>query len=68
MSIQSEEARYRTFLLTVWREDDENLRFMLQDPRSGRRKGFSTIGTLVDYLLEKNAIALPPADYSDHHD
>ena len=52
MSTQQEATIHRIFLLTVWREEAENWRFLVEDPRSGRRKGFAGVVALVEGLLE----------------
>jgi len=49
-------ARYRIYLLSVWREDEESetgspkLRFRLEDPRTGERHGFDGPDVLVAFL------------------
>ena len=57
MSTQRASKIHRIYLLTVWREDDrqeeeERWRFLVEDPRSGRRKGFAGVAALVAGLLE----------------
>ncbi len=52
MSTQEEASIHRIFLLTVWREETESWRFLVEDPRSGRRKGFASVAALVEGLLE----------------
>jgi hypothetical protein len=48
--------RYRTFLLTLWEERTQNAgardvwRYRLEDPHTGRRQGFATLGELTAYL------------------
>ena len=46
---------YRIFLLTVWRDDDIDrkhpvLRFSLDDPRTGQRRGFGEPEGLLAFL------------------
>jgi hypothetical protein len=47
---------YRIYLLTVWREDEEGpkgtqgLRFRLEDPRTGERRGYSSADALFAFL------------------
>lgn len=49
-------ARYRVYLLTVWREDcagessSAGLRFSLKDPRTGERRGFAGVEALAAAL------------------
>ncbi|MEZ4862686.1 MAG: hypothetical protein R3C14_15330 [Caldilineaceae bacterium] len=56
MSTQRSKQIHRIYLLTIWREDgrqpeEENWRFLVEDPRSGRRKGFAGVAALVEGLL-----------------
>jgi hypothetical protein len=50
-------ARYRSYLLSVWRENGGQnsertaLRFRLQDPRTGERRGLGSPEALVDFLV-----------------
>jgi hypothetical protein len=52
---------YRIYLLTVWEERDRTnqiplaWRFSLQDPNSGRKRGFANLTALVTALLEEIA-------------
>lgn len=46
----SDKHTHRIFLLTVWQEDDENWRFLVEDPRTGKREGFPDIESLTDGL------------------
>ena len=56
MSQTDSSARYRIYLLSVWREDEESetgppkLRFRLEDPRTGERHGFDGPDALVAFL------------------
>lgn len=49
-------TNYRIFLLTVWRTGSASgqgaaeLRFSIDDPRSGQRRGFGTLNGLVAFL------------------
>lgn len=56
---------YRIFLLTVWQEDQDNWRFLLEDPRSGERKGFSGLESLVDGLQNVMDGNVKPTDLDD---
>ena len=53
--------RYRSYLLTVWEERnrDPNLpavwRFSLEDPHTGRRRGFANLAALVAALKKEIA-------------
>lgn len=54
-SAQPIPAGYRIFLLTVWRSDSSTaqgaqLRFSLDDPRSGQRRGFGEPEALFAFL------------------
>lgn len=59
MSFFQDPPRYRTLLLTLWEErnQDPNLpsvwRFRLEDPRTGQRRGFATMETLIEALKEE---------------
>ena len=61
---------HRIYLLTVWQEagqqpEEENWRFLVEDPRSGQRKGFAGVAALVGGLLEMvvpEEQAVDPAD------
>lgn len=51
-------TRYVSYLLRCWEERDEETnkslwRFSLEDPRSGQRKGFTTLVDLMN-VLENN--------------
>jgi hypothetical protein len=57
VSNQRIEQSHRIYLLTIWQEDgrqedDESWRFLVADPRSGRRRGFAGVAALVEGLLE----------------
>jgi hypothetical protein len=47
---------YRTFLLTLWEERNEDpnspvvWRFRLEDPRTGQRQGFASLAELILFL------------------
>lgn len=43
---------YRILLLTIWQEDEETWRFLLEDPRSGERKGYAELDLLVEGLKQ----------------
>jgi hypothetical protein len=48
--------RYRTFLLTLWEERNQDpnspavWRFRLEDPRTGQRQGFASLAEMVASL------------------
>ena len=51
-------TRYVSYLLRCWEERDDEVdkslwRFSLEDPRSGQRKGFTTLVELMN-VLEKD--------------
>ena len=56
MSVLEKPPRYRTYLLTFWEERSLDpgapvvWRFRLEDPRTGRRRGFADLEALVDGL------------------
>jgi hypothetical protein len=51
--------RYRAYLLRFWEERRERpgqrgaWRFSLEDPHSGRRRGFANLKALVDFLQQE---------------
>jgi hypothetical protein len=57
--------RYRVFLLSVWCDGDrsemevQQLRFRLEDPHTGERRGFDGSDSMVSYLI---------ASLSEHSD
>ena len=50
--------RYRTYLLTLWQEQSQNsgqagdCRFRLEDPRTGRKQAFASLGALMAVLQD----------------
>ena len=52
MSTTPKPTIYRIFLLTVWQEEQDQWRFLLEDPRSGKRQGFSELESLVGGLQD----------------
>ena len=48
--------RYRSYLLTFWEERSRNpevaavWRFRLEDPRTGRRRGFASLEEVVAFI------------------
>jgi hypothetical protein len=56
MSLFDKPPRYRSYLLTFWEERSHNpdaprvWRFSLQDPHSGRRYGFGSMGEMIAFL------------------
>ena len=58
MSILHDPPRYRAFLLTLWEErsrdrDSQVWRFRLEDPRTGRQRGFASLEALVEALKQE---------------
>jgi hypothetical protein len=59
MSLIHKPPRYRTLLLTLWEERNEDLdvpsawRFRLEDPRTGQRQGFSSLQALMSMLEQE---------------
>jgi hypothetical protein len=55
----AESSRYKSFLLTIWEErskdprTETSWRFSLEDPHSGKRRGFSSLQALVEALREE---------------
>jgi hypothetical protein len=50
-----EEQGYRAYMLRLWRarEDEQRVwRFSLEDPTTGRRKGFADLDELMLHLLK----------------
>jgi len=73
MSQAKSPPRYSVYLLRCWQERDSSMdvppmwRFSLEDSRTGKRVGFSTIETLMHYLqveLEQDE-AIPAVDDID---
>jgi len=58
MSVVQDPPHYRTFILTLWEERNRDKdssrvwRFRLEDPRSGQRRGFSSLEALVEALKQ----------------
>jgi hypothetical protein len=56
MTVFDKPPRYRTYLLTCWGEQSQDpsepvvWRFRLEDPHSGRRRGFASLEALVAVL------------------
>ncbi|KAA3644845.1 MAG: hypothetical protein DWQ07_15700 [Chloroflexi bacterium] len=55
---KEKKTRYVSYLLRCWEERDDEAdkglwRFSLEDPRSGQRKGFTTLVDLMN-VLEKD--------------
>lgn len=55
MPNNSETTQHRIYLLTIWREKSEHpdefrFRFSLEDPRTGTRFGFTSLGKLETIL------------------
>jgi hypothetical protein len=56
MTQENPSADYHIYLLTIWREEDEvsgafqGLRFRLEDPRTGERRGYSSADALFAFL------------------
>lgn len=60
---------YRSFLLRLWRAkdaEDSNWYASLEDPVTGKRKGFSDLDELVAYFQREfvEETDLPASDYS----
>ncbi len=57
MLIPNDLPDYHSYLLRFWREQALELtdpwRFSLEDPHSGKRRGFDTLATLVSFLEEE---------------
>lgn len=55
--VPKEPPRYRSFLLRIWKEQDQGAemsrRFSLESPRTGERHGFGSIEALVHFLEEE---------------
>ena len=58
---------YRAYMLRIWRDDTQHIRandrwrFSLEDPHTGERIGFASVGQLCDYLLTR----ISPRDQLD---
>jgi hypothetical protein len=59
MAIFEEPPRYRSYLLTFWEEQSQDpaasavWRFSLEDPRTGRRRGFADLEALIAALEQE---------------
>lgn len=56
--IQAQPLRYQSYLLRCWEEADASSaltiwRFSLEDPRTGQRRGFANLTTLVIALQDE---------------
>jgi hypothetical protein len=65
MTIFDKPPQYRTYLLTFWEERNGDpaesavWRYSLEDPRTGRRRGFADLQALIAALeQEKGKVAL----------
>ena len=53
--------RYRAYLLTFWEERSTDQRspglwrFTLEDPRTGQRRGFASLGALMEALEQETS-------------
>ena len=59
MALFAKPPRYRMYLLTCWEERSSDpdtptrWRFVLEDPRTGQRRGFARLAALMDALEEE---------------
>jgi hypothetical protein len=61
----SDSDRYRVFLLRVWRAQGSTAwRMSLEEPRSGKRYGFTDLSSLMAFLADQlgATVELLPAD------
>ena len=70
MSTQRTNKIHQIFLLTIWQEDDQqeeeaSWRFLVEDPRSGRRWGGAGVAALVEGLLERVVTRTQPSASTD---
>lgn len=68
MSTRQTSNLYRIFLLTVWQEGQNDWRFLLEDPRSGERKGFLGAESLVNGLQDMVDGNAQSTDSDEHLD
>ena len=65
MSFFQNPPHYRTFLLTLWEERNQNpdlpdvWRFRLEDPHTGRQQGFASLEALVAALEQETGAPRP---------
>ncbi len=55
MAGKDQSRNYLSFLLRIWRLDGDSWRFSLEDPASGSRSSFTSLGLLLDYLYRRIA-------------
>jgi len=61
MTLFDKPPRYRSYLLTFWEERSQDSkapkvwRFSLEDPHTGQRHGFATLGALITALEQEMA-------------
>jgi len=48
-------GEYTVYLLRIWQVGEQNIRAMLEDPRTHETMGFSSLGALMDYLENKRS-------------
>jgi len=48
----SSNAKYRAYLIRMWRTADGEWRASLDDPHTGERRCFTTLERCVEYLLQ----------------
>ena len=59
MNVIKKPPRYRSYLIAFWEERSQEpelsaeWRFSLEDPRTGTRRGFATLGALVTALEQE---------------
>ena len=59
MNVLDRPPQYRSYLITFWEERSQEpdpaaeWRFSMEDPRTGTRRGFATLGALVTALEQE---------------
>jgi hypothetical protein len=50
---------YRAYLLRLWRTLGSEWRASLEDPKTGRRRGFATLALLMEFLEQRSDGSMP---------
>ncbi|MGD8814109.1 MAG: hypothetical protein PVI78_06490 [Anaerolineales bacterium] len=51
MSDQDASRKYLSFLLRMWKQRGDAWLFSLEDPVTGSRMGFDSLGSMLDFLI-----------------
>ena len=70
MDLSGKYARYQVYVLRLWqepgdtREHSATWRFVLEEPKTGQRRGFADFGALMDFL--KTEIQMQEERWNPH--